>query len=69
MSKPTVHYQTLLFVKVGSFALLYPVDHPNHLPEHKVSNNQEVTTSKVLSYDDQTGRIETLNTIYVPVEG
>ena len=63
--KPTVHYKGSAVV-IGSRALLHPVDHPNHLPDHRVSNTHEVWTSTVLEHDEATGRIETKNTIYMP---
>lgn len=69
-TKPIVHYKTVREgVKVGSSAILTPVDHPNHLPEHSVSNKGAVFTSLVQAYDPSTGRIETENTIYVPLKG
>lgn len=65
MSKPTVTYKGEAYSFFGR-ALLHPVNHPNHLPGHEVSNTNEVTTSLVLSWDKPTGRIETKNTIYMP---
>ena len=62
MNKPIVHYdrhKPLTFE--WSFAYLTPLDHPRtHL------NGKEQNTSDVLSYDEVTGRLETLNTIYIP---
>lgn len=66
MDKPIVHYQGPA-VAHGDRAFLLPVDHPNHLPDHSVSNTKPVTTSKVVSWDKATGVIETANTIYTPV--
>lgn len=43
-----------------------PVNHPNHLDGHNVTNCNTVRTSRVLSHDEATGRIETQNTIYMP---
>lgn len=62
-SKKTVRYSQLGACMVGSSALLLPVDHPGP----HVSNTKFVTTSTVLSFDPETGIIETLNTRYVPV--
>ena len=65
-NKPTVHYKG----KAQKFMLsayLLPVDHPNHLVGHSVSNTEYVTTSKVLNWNEETGVIETKNTIYVPL--
>jgi len=60
--KPTVRYEKLYAAVVGHRGSLIPVDHPRgHL------NGDWVNTSRVLSYDEETGRIETLNTVYVPV--
>lgn len=68
MDKPTVHYtHGSVF---GDRAYLYGVtNHPNHLEGHEVSNDKDrlVCTSKVVSHDADTGRIETRNTIYVKV--
>lgn len=62
MSKPTVRYSDLLHrpTELGSASLI-PIDHPrSHL------NGKVVFTSGVLSFDEDTGRIETFNTVYVP---
>lgn len=64
-TKPTVLYRGEAHVS-SSGAWLMPVDHPNHLEGHDVSNREPVRTSKVLSHDETTGRIETANTIYMP---
>lgn len=66
MSKPTVLYKDLLHVVVGSSAFLTPIDHP---ATDRVSNTGPVQTSRVESYDKETGRIETRNTIYLPYVG
>lgn len=66
-TKPTVHY-----TEAGLYAQtcwLKPIDHPNHLDGHDVSNGMPVRTSAVLSCDHTTGRIETKNTIYMPAPG
>lgn len=67
MSKPAVRYAGKAEI-VGGHAWLYPLDHPNHLEGHDVSNQKLVRTSMVVSVDDQTGRIETKNTTYLPEE-
>lgn len=61
--KNTVHYVGKPMVLDG-FAYLTPIDHTSDL----VSNTKLVRTSKVVSYDEATGRLETLNSIYVPVQ-
>jgi len=63
--KPTVHYRGVPYV-VANHAWLTPIDHPNHVEGQDVSNMKNVRTSTVLSYDTVTGRIETLNTVYMP---
>lgn len=65
--KPTVHYRGEAHFLFG-LAYLTPVDHPNHLVGHAVSNNVQVVTSRVIEHDAETGRIETRNTIYVPLK-
>lgn len=69
MSKKTVHYDKKMGVQMvqyldGQSALLYPIDHP----DTRVSNTTSAITSKVVSYDEATGVLETQNTIYVPGE-
>lgn len=70
MSKPTVHYTpgSLFFLTVGASCYLDPVDHPNHVEGQHVTNTKTVRTSTVVAYDESTGRVETRNTIYVPLE-
>lgn len=65
MPKKTVSYKELVFCKVGCSALLFPVDHPGP----HVSNTKYTRTSVVQSYDPATGVIETMNSIYRPMEG
>ena len=62
-SKQVVHYIDLIRCEVGLRATLIPVDHPSNL----VVNGERSITSMVLSYDRETGIIETMNTIYKPV--
>lgn len=62
MLKPTVHYTKVFYVSVNDHAVLTPKDHPSL----SVSNEGPAMTSLVLSYDEETGRIETMNTIYMP---
>lgn len=66
MSKPVVAYTEATVH--ATMCWLKPVDHPNHLPGHGVSNLRVVRTSTVLSWDHETGRIETKNTIYMPLD-
>ena len=63
--KPIVHYTTLWNTpEKGYSAVLTVVDHPaTHL-----NNFPCVHTSYVVSYDKETGVIETRNTIYKPKE-
>lgn len=62
--KPTVHYSALIGeVAVGSGAVLVPVDHP-----YTDLNGNIAYTSSVVAYDEVTGRLETRNTVYVPVQ-
>lgn len=69
--KPRVRYlstqwtgdKILYDVKVGANCYLFPIDHPSVL----VSNESIVRTSPVLNFDEDTGEIETHNTIYVPI--
>lgn len=70
MSKPTVHYSGEAVVRrVGQAAWLTPLDHPNHMTGHHVSNTMPVHTSAVESFNEKTGAIETRNTSYVPSHG
>jgi hypothetical protein len=62
LSKPRVKYSSLVYAEVGHCALLRPIDHPSYF----VSNEKVARTSKVLSYNRDTGRIETENTVYIP---
>jgi len=66
MTKKVVHYNDAHGVvgwRNGS-VFLTPVDHPDTL---NVSNTRPVMTSTVVSWDKETGIIETLNTIYKPL--
>lgn len=65
MDKPTVHYRGEAHVVLNR-AWLVPIDHPNHLEGHDVINTTTIRTSTIVSHDQETGRIETQNTIYVP---
>jgi hypothetical protein len=64
-TKPTVRYRGTA-IRMGDFAFLHPIDHANHVAGQRVSNTTTVCTSRVLSWDEQTGRIETEYTVYVP---
>lgn len=68
MNKPIVHYTTASAPAVGVSAYLIPVDHPNHIDGHDVSNERLVRTSRVESINEATGRIETRNTVYMPLD-
>ena len=70
MTKPIVHYSKLFSAYVGGSAYVHGVtDHPNHLEGHAVSNDPKktITTTQVIAYDETTGRIETKNTVYMPL--
>lgn len=63
--KPVVHYSVLWSdVEIGYSATLTPVNHPATY----LNNYPCIYTSYVVSYDKETGRIETRNTIYLPLE-
>lgn len=67
--KPVVHYDrspSMYWIQVGFSAHVTPLDHPNHLEGHRVTNGLPIRTSTVLSYDEETGEFETQNTKYVP---
>lgn len=59
--KPVVQYlpNAWNYVNVGQRASVYALNHP-HLGADRIS------TSKVVSYDSNTGEFETQNTLYVP---
>jgi hypothetical protein len=61
IDKPVVRYRGKALPFMGS-AFLKAVDHP------RFAEGTEVTTSSVQSWDEETGRIETLNTVYLPEE-
>lgn len=70
--KPTVHYTHALgLIEVGRNATLQGVlDHPdkeNVSAEHAFHPYYYVTTSRVASYNPETGDFETQNTKYVKV--
>lgn len=47
-------------------ACLVPIDHTNHAEGQEATNNYPCTTSKVVSWDEATGIIETTYSIYKP---
>lgn len=61
--KRLVHYRELVMCKLGSSALVLPLDHPSDL----VSNEKLIMTSQVVSGPDDAGCFETLNTRYEPL--
>lgn len=65
MMKKIVHYNKhpLNRITINRPAVVWPIDHPD---SRNVSNTKPVFTSPVLSYDEDTGEFETLNTIYKP---
>ena len=62
----TVHYDPSkpTFIKVGKPAAVYPLDHPSPF----VSNMTVAHTTRVTSYNPETGVFVTRNTKYVPKE-
>lgn len=52
------------YLRVGGMAMLTPINHPNHMPDHRVTDGHAVRTSVIVSVDLANKRIETLNTIY-----
>lgn len=70
-TKPVVHYtpnpHQFIPDVVGKGAMVWPVDHPNHLFSQNVSNETACFTSAVIRIGEN-GEFETLNTIYKPVE-
>jgi hypothetical protein len=64
--KPVVFYVGKAYFAPNNRALLVPVNHPNHLAGHVVSNGVEVITSQVIVWNHETGEIETRNTVYKP---
>lgn len=67
VTKPTVRYVGMVIAKVGQGAILVPVEHPRE-GEDGIRNGEAIRTSAVISIDDDTGRVETRNTIYLPQE-
>ena len=64
--KPFVNYKPTAtqFIRVGESACVFPINHESNL----VSNTTLIATSEVINYDKETGRFETRNTVYIPVE-
>lgn len=48
---------------VGQGAIIKPIDHPDSV---NVSNNKMALTSRVLSYNKETGVFDTVNSVYKP---
>ena len=67
MSKPVVHYvgKPQFWGELKHGAFIYPMDHPD---TENVTNLKQAHTSSVLSYDPITGRMETMNTVYIPMD-
>lgn len=65
MNKRIVHYDDSKPVQeVGERVILHPINHPDTI---NVSNTTTVITSKVVSWNKETGVIETQNTVYIPM--
>lgn len=68
-TKPIVRYviegpARPMFIKVGESAVICPLAHPSSYVTGDGSTF--VRTSRVLAYNEKTGRLETENTIYIP---
>lgn len=64
MFKKVVRYSQVIGpIEVGYSVLVVPVDHPD---EENVSNNVPASTSRVVSYNEETEEFETMNTFYTP---
>lgn len=61
-TKPVVYYKGGYAIFCGR-AVLHPLDHPDTV---NVSNTKQVITSRVLSHDPVSGRVETQNSVYIP---
>lgn len=61
--KPIVRYArgSLEYEARYSSARLFALDHP-------LLGMQDVRTSRVIYFEEATGRLETLNTVYIPEE-
>ena len=64
-AKKIVHYTGTPQI-INGRAILTPVDHPDSM---NVANGELATTSIIVAYDPDAGRIETLNTVYLPAIG
>ncbi len=67
MNKQLVSYKSIdILIKVcpNTKILIYPADHPSSY----VSNTNVCLTSLVLSFCRDSGKIETQNTIYTPLD-
>lgn len=68
-TKPVVYYKDNIHQyipkQIGEGAVVWPINHQNHLPSHKVSNNASCYTSPAIRIGEN-GEFETLNTIYKP---
>lgn len=61
--KPTVQYRGEALEFGHKKARITPIDHPN--PDGLVTNGEPAITSTIISWDRDSGRIETRNTIYI----
>jgi hypothetical protein len=48
-------------------AILIPINHRNHVAGQGATNGREAITSRVIAWDQRTGHIETLHTLYMPL--
>lgn len=63
--KPIVEYVVQdAFIKVNFLASIRTYGHPS---ADRVSQGDWAITSRVISYDEETGVFETVNTVYVPM--
>lgn len=69
MEKPVVKYRVdpelpTPPLMVGRRALVFPLNHTNHVPGQMVSNTKLALTSPIVSIGPEKGKFETMNTIY-----
>ena len=62
-AKPTVMYKDIQGVVVGRPCYVLSINHPS---PYVTGGDVWAVTSNVLSHDRNSGKVETLNTIYVP---
>lgn len=66
--KPVVYYIGPATPIWENRAELVPINHRNHVKGQMASNWKPVITSPIVSWNKETGLIETLNTFYKPAD-